>query len=546
MKALWGAVLIFLTLGLQAQVYQLDNSADLPDDLQNDIRQLLATPNSAQAPSMATDLKNLLYRQGYYLAEIKSRFAADTIRLTIDPGPRLYQERFQLSYDQNILIPPPRQSLYQPLNFEEESNYYLNFLENHGYPFAEIKLDRYSLKKDTLRGLWLIEPGPLRRFDSLVIKGFDRFSPSVLKYDLAYRRGMLYSESYLNSLPARVEGVEYLQSQRAPAVAFTRSKSILYLYLQERKGNQVDGVLGLNTDENGKVSLNGDFQLRLLHAFKSGEEIKLRWRRPDESVQSLNLLVEVPYLFRSPLWWRNQLEIFRQDSSFVNFAIQSDLKYLLSSRKFLTGGIEYKGSSALEGAEGINELSTFNALFYRLGLELSQSDRLLLPQRGYELRAAVGRGDRQTGGSSINQYDYRLQSAAYFNPWTRHVFKIGLNSSALFSPDYLSNEVYRIGGLRSLRGFNEQSIYSSAYGIATLEYRFSIGNYDYLGLFSDIAYTENRVAPYRQSWLTGLGAGINFETGGGIFSLFFAVGKSDDTNFDLRTTKVHFGYVNQF
>ena len=125
--------------------------------------------------------------------------------------------------------------------------------------------------------------------------------------------------------------------------------------------------------------------------------------------------------------------------------------------------------------------------------------------------------------------------------------KFGLNSEALIGKNLFDNELYRIGGLKTLRGFNEQSIFASTYGVATAEYRYMIGQYDYLTVFSDVAYVEKKTeSEFNSQWLTGLGAGINFRTNGGVFSLFLAVGKNQDTSFDFRATKVHFGYLNQF
>ena len=144
------------------------------------------------------------------------------------------------------------------------------------------------------------------------------------------------------------------------------------------------------------------------------------------------------------------------------------------------------------------------------------------------------------------QYGWEVSAAQYISIFQRHILKIGFNSEARFGGQLFTNELYRIGGLKTLRGFNEQSIYASSYGIGTLEYRYMIGSYDYLTLFSDVAYVENNSANFTSTLFTGIGAGINFQTRGGIFSLFFALGKDDQNPFDFRTSKIHFGYVNRF
>lgn len=44
----------------------------------------------------------------------------------------------------------------------------------------------------------------------------------------------------------------------------------------------------------------------------------------------------------------------------------------------------------------------------------------------------------------------------------------------------------------------------------------------------------------------GFGAGLNFETGAGIFSLYYAVGRQFNNPVEFNKAKVHFGFVNYF
>ena len=111
----------------------------------------------------------------------------------------------------------------------------------------------------------------------------------------------------------------------------------------------------------------------------------------------------------------------------------------------------------------------------------------------------------------------------------------------------IGKSLFRIGGIKTLRGFNELSLFSSGYGILQNELRFMLGQKDYLSVFSDLAYTEKKEDIKRNAnWHFGLGTGINFQTKAGIFSLFLAVGKTNRDNFDFRNTKVHLSYINTF
>ena len=110
-----------------------------------------------------------------------------------------------------------------------------------------------------------------------------------------------------------------------------------------------------------------------------------------------------------------------------------------------------------------------------------------------------------------------------------------------------TNELFRIGGLVSLRGFDEESINASAYLIPTVEYRYLFDKNSALFLFANAAYYENVSRNYRIfDRPFGFGSGIFFETKAGIFSLTYALGKQFNNPILIRNGKIHFGLVSVF
>lgn len=524
-------------------------------NLKEEVQQFVtANSDSTNRQFLVTRLKSFFQKKGYWLAQV-SYVQEDSSALSLKPGEVLKLGVLKPTFEDSLVAPQPAAWLNTAVlgknSVQSQLHYYLNFYEENGYPFAQARFQSYNFKGDTLIGQIALKPGPYIDFDSVVLKGYTKFSNNLLRYDLEFYKGRPYAESYLSELEELVSQVEYLSFQRPPAVAFFKDKTTLFLYPKAIKGNQIEGVVGLNTTPEGETSINGDFKLRLLNILHKGEDIELRWRRPDESVQELEIKLQWPYLFKTPVWADVGFSIFRQDSSFVNTNFDGLLKYCLAQRSFLTGGINYRASNALLSSP-IDEtpllnLTTFSAFKYVLGAEVYRLNRVLVPTKGYSFLVYGKTGQRTSQNVSTNQIGWQIETEWLYNFYKKMVLKTALNSQALIGENLFENELYRLGGLRTLRGFNEQSIFSSGYGIATFEYRYMIGEYDYLTLFSDIAYTEKRVQNELQSnWLTGLGTGINFRTNGGIFSLFIAVGRSQEVNFDFRTTKVHFGYVNQF
>ena len=98
-----------------------------------------------------------------------------------------------------------------------------------------------------------------------------------------------------------------------------------------------------------------------------------------------------------------------------------------------------------------------------------------------------------------------------------------------------------------MRGFDEESIYSSRYLVNTLEYRYLVGMNSYFFAFTDIGFTASKTSYGETSnRLLGVGFGMAFETAAGFFNLSLAAGKTNETNLNLRQTKIHLGYVNYF
>ena len=107
--------------------------------------------------------------------------------------------------------------------------------------------------------------------------------------------------------------------------------------------------------------------------------------------------------------------------------------------------------------------------------------------------------------------------------------------------------VSMVSRLELLRGFDEESIYASAYAVGTAEYRYLIARNSFLFVFSDAGWVNNKMSKTSPSCVyIGFGGGMAFETKAGIFNISYAAGKRDDTNLNLRQSKIHLGYVNYF
>jgi hemolysin activation/secretion protein len=106
--------------------------------------------------------------------------------------------------------------------------------------------------------------------------------------------------------------------------------------------------------------------------------------------------------------------------------------------------------------------------------------------------------------------------------------------------------MFRLGGLQTIRGFNEASIYANQYAIFSFEYRFLYEKNANLRAFFDGAYVKNINIPQPVNFPIGFGIGASIETKAGIFKIDYAMGKFENEPITFSNAKVHFGYLNTF
>lgn len=240
-------------------------------------------------------------------------------------------------------------------------------------------------------------------------------------------------------------------------------------------------------------------------------------------------------------------------------------QYILNGGNYFKVFMNTKNSVILSdyGLEFLSQLPPFSdvkTVLYGIGYKNEQLDYRLNPRKGYRFMINGATGNRKVlKHPKINeelyenielktvQYDLNL-AIDYFIPLTkRSTLKLSNSSAYLISPSTFENELYRIGGLKTLRGFDEESIFASSFSLFTIEARYLLEQNSYAHIFWNGAWYENNTMnKFVTDTPWGFGAGMSFETKAGIFSLSYALGKQFNQNFELRTGKIHFGIVNHF
>lgn len=456
----------------------------------------------------------------------------------------------------------------KPFNQKQLTNFYekvISFYENHGYPFASIRLDSVEIQQNSISGLVHIQKNKLYKVDSVVIKGTATVSDQYIKNYIRLDDGDIYNESSIRAISTRIKEIPFVTEQQPPKVYFSEDGSKVVLVLKKKSASKFDGILGIVPDETGRVRLNGDVKLNLMNSFKRGEEIDFNWRAIQNNSQDLKLNLVYPFLFNSPFGLDYKFNLFKKDSTYIDVFNKIGARYILKGNNYFSLFFHNKTSNLLTQTSfaTLTVLPPFadvSTQLYGIGMYNAQLDYSLNPRKGYvfDINGSLGNkkirknpqiNEQLYDGLNLNTTLYTLQSdiMVYLPLKKRSVIKLEAKTGYTFNENLFDNELLRIGGLKSLRGFDEESIFASFYSIQTLEYRFILEQNSYLYTFFDWAYYEKDT---KDGFLSdrpySFGAGISFETNAGIFSVNYAVGKQFDNPTQFRSAKIHFGFVNFF
>lgn len=428
-----------------------------------------------------------------------------------------------------------------------------------GYPFIELKIIPMGYKDGEAR--LRLEPQLFdrRTVDGIRVSGYEKLSKGYIRHALGLKTGATYNESELYKISERMSYSPFIEEVRPAQTLFNPDSTYIYLYVNKVKSNIFDGIIGFGNDEKGDFQLNGNVKIELNNNFNAMEQIRLNWIATADKSSTLDLNVRIPYLFKSAIGTQTSLNMFKRDSTFVNTKLEERLFYQITMNSNLGLNLSYENSNFVldDHPEMAQLYDDYSKSGYGLSYEFVQpiQNRLFEGKSkvfliGKTLNRKITEYDPEINeylDDKSRQYEIGLDAFRLFRLHPHHYIKARIQGYGLFGNDdhYSTNELYRIGGFNSLRGFNEESITASAYGITSLEYRFLPNDGFYISVFGDYGFVENKASDLSQN-LFGTGVGFSFLTQLGIFNMSYAVGKQSNTGFDFRNSKIHFGILTRF
>jgi outer membrane protein assembly factor BamA len=540
---------------------------------------------------LKNELLPLLQRNGYLAASLDSMIKTpSSTKVLVHLGTKYSWGKLKIDstvqddlsgYDMKPFIKDG--TILKPEEFSEMKDHLLDFFQNNGYPFAAVRFDSSVFYDGKLSAVLTVERGPLYHIDSIVVNGSIRIQKKFLSQYLNIQPGSIYKKSILETVSKRIAQSGFILESKPWELSLFGTGATLNLYLEPRRSSQLSLLAGLMPSNNqikGKLLLTGEADMQLKNSFGGGEMIALSWQQIQVKSPRLQVGFQKPYLFNTNAGVDFQFNMLKKDSIFLSITTRLGLQYAISSR--YTAKLYFQQfSSILLGVDtnyikGTKRLPGYLDLTNRnIGIEMNyvSTDDIFNPRSGMEWSFRFAGGVRSIQRNSTilsltkdqngkpfafaSLYDTLSSNSSqlrmtgkldrFYKIGRQSTLKTALKAGIVNSEKLLTNELFQVGGINTLRGFDEESIFASQYVIATIEYRYLIGPASYLFTFLDGADIRRKsIEVNTKGNFLGIGMGLSFETKSGMFKLAYAVGKQPAGAFNFRESKIHFGFVSLF
>ncbi|MBM6500635.1 hypothetical protein H9X54_015185 [Flavobacterium macrobrachii] len=438
----------------------------------------------------------------------------------------------------NELLPDENPIKIQVAESEAFLNTIIKKLEVKGYSTSKVSLENIERENNFIKANLKIDTGKKRQVNNIVINGVDKFPESHKKYLIRLYKNKVFNQQTLEKINNDIEKYRFVKQTKYPEILFTQDSTKIYVYLEKAKANSFDGYIGFTNDEQDKVVFSGYVDLILNNVLNSGEKLSLFWKSDGQEQRTFNLGAEIPYIFKSPFGIKANLNIFKQDSTFQNTRTALDLGYYFNYTTKVYIGYQSNESSDIQNANTFS-LSDFESTFYTTGFEYTnfKIDDFIFPEKTF-FEIKFGTGKRESNIENTNQFFGNLlfRHNLYLND--KNIINIKSQNFYLQSNTYLVNELFRFGGINSIRGFNENSLQGNLLTSILTEYRYVLSPSLYAHSIVDYGYYKDNTSNTGDT-LLGLGFGIGLQTKNGLFNLIYANGSTKEQTAKLSNSIVH-------
>ena len=535
----------------------LSTKTSISENLTDSLAVIKKHPNFPSVEKETKRILRALEKYGYLESSLVStqKYSDTTVTATYYLGKKY--TLLQIDYsntpftqDQIALVSKNTKENYFviPLRQGEKVLERLNKLQTkNGNTFDKLSLTNINTQDTIVRATLKTSKMSKRIIDSIALKGYEKFPKSFITYHAGIKKGDAFDKQQLLKKNNALNSLGFANSIKPPQALFEKKKTTVYLYLEKQNFNTFDGIIGFATNEQTQnIVFNGYIDLVLNNNLNYGEQFVLKYKADGADQENLNLKTTLPYLFKSPFGIQAQLNIFRRDSTFSSASQNLRVSYQISpSSKAHVGFAAKTSNDLLSENQSQENLEDYSSSFITTGVTfIAFQQNTLFPVKTF-LNLDIGVGNRKTTSKKTRQVSLSnvINHSFYINQ--KNSIYLQNTTNVILSNTYLTNELFRFGGINSMRGFLENNIDASLVSVLNTEYRFLLNQQTYVHSIIDLGYFENKSVNQKEK-LYSFGVGLGMTTKAGILKFSLANGNIEGQAFKFSNSKIHLSLTSQF
>lgn len=428
---------------------------------------------------------------------------------------------------------------------------------NKGYPFAKVELVITDIEHYQVDAMVSIDKGPYIQYDSLKLNNQVIKKSYLSSYlNLNYKKPWS-SKDYID-IEKNLKSLKFIALTQPVELNFSQKKANIQLFLEKQVSNQVDALVGIIPNENQTI-ITGQADIHLTNLFRSAITSDLKWRKYDQQSQALYTAFRQFKSFGTSLGFNMRFDLLKQDSSFINIDYELLTNYLFRPDILFSFGFQNTIANSQLPIDQVQNLPLADAVrsnrisSVKIGLEIYPQNNYPQLKDFFYLNTQISLGRKRIIGLDALPVDWQNVPESSLN--TALNFEIGLqqkigkrftleeklSSNTILNKGISKNDLLRLGGLNSLRGFDQYFFYTSNFQLLNLNGRYFLDNNSSFLIINDWAYVNSQV-----QYAYSFGLGFDLKTKSGWFRLLYAAGKQKNQSLNISNGKVHFGYIALF
>jgi outer membrane protein assembly factor BamA len=407
----------------------------------------------------------------------------------------------------------------------------VQYYNDKGFMFTHVQLDSIRLNDSRYIGYITIDEGKFAHIEEYLFKGNEHCNRKSLLKISQLEKYRVINPDILQQAENRISNKPYIKNCH---IYLLDHKKIL-IDIEEDKMTYFSGILGYNNTGLSSSRFNGFLNVEFLNLFGSDRALGLTWQKLTSNRDLVQLSYHESGPDRTPLNGDFLISREEVDSTYIRSGFSTDLYYYSLYNKY---GISLSYSSVFPGSRRPKLISRNDLTSVGLFWEFSNINSIN-PLKGNHLKIAYYNIFYKTASRNDSRQQTEFLGQSFWNPFGKNVLALSINVKALENKDLQDYQLFTLGGINNLRGYNQDQFKGHLLFWSNFEYRYLLSLRSRIFAFIDYGFVQKYET--RIGKLISTGIGLRFNTRLGLLGIDYGFGYENDKFRNPLDGIVHFG-----